>query len=557
MSEVIIDKKIEIVPNTINVDVLENEDLSLSVKKKEFKIVGDDVFISRSFDETPSWVSDIIQLGIDIKYNQKIDSINNLTTSLNNLIDELQIAKNTYTNSIISSSDIDLRINNAIETLNSNLSGVDSSIIADLFTKVSSQEATAISLDVLQTSIDSGNISSLVTEIRNSFSDGDESNANDIVILNSKINDPDTGLEASASAVTEIGTYVGIDEAGANYDTSLSAYLKATDGTIGGADSKVANSVYIENGIPKSKWQYGSTINIGGVNYTSSFGLKTTGSESEFWIDAQKLKFTNSANTGQVSPFVIDTTGAVPNITFNGIINFESTNSNGTTKLDGDNISTGSLTAEQIAAYSVSADKLLAGVNNSTVWKGGGLVSQNFNGNVYGNIGSPTQGFRLSSDASGTTSDPNIYGAYIKGGTLEGSFIDASSLRVKAEGYPNNFGRITYFQTGGNIYMPGYSSGFLSGRVCSRYNSFVKLEGWYRAATNNLTAYLQYRNSGGGWNTLISKTAQQYGFQEYFYIYFAELMPLLLLNENGYGEFRIIGSVGGNASAVLISVYNN
>lgn len=215
---------------------------------------------------------------------------------------------------------------------------------------------------------------------------------------------------------------------------------------------------------------------------------------------------------------------------------------NNTTTIDGGKIETDTL----------QANRLQSSTNGATTWTGGALVSANFNGNAVGNIGSPTQGFRLSSNAAGTTEDPNIYGAYIKGST-----IDIETLRVRAQYYPSNTGRIIKYQTGGYIYMPQYGNGFLDSRVCSKSNSFVKLEGWYRAATNLLTSYLQYSVDGVNWGDIAIKTAQQYGSQEYFYIYFSELFNLYLVPDYAQVQFRIIGSVNGESSPVLISIYNN
>ena len=98
----------------------------------------------------------------------------------------------------------------------------------------------------------------------------------------------------------------------------------------------------------------------------------------------------------------------------------------------------------------------------------------------------------------------------------KGSIVDIETLSVKAEGYSGNSGRVVKYQKNGYIYMPGYGSGFLASRVCSQAESAVKVEGWYRAATNNLTAYLQYSTDGSSWLTLVSKTTKGQGSPFYF-----------------------------------------
>ena len=583
--EVIAEKDIEVVIGSVGevstnsaleVDVIDNNELAVSVNRKEFNIVGDELYIPKRYEDAPQWLRDLISTVTEESYARKITDLNNLSASLQQLIVELEVAKNTYTQSIISSNDINERINTAITTLNSLLSGSDATIVDLVSTKATPEEASAIALNTISSSINNGEIGALVGSVSNTLTTETEALANNIDLVHAEMLG---GFESTADVIQTTQAYVGIDEAGASTGTGLSAYLEDSAGNIGGADSQVANAVYINNGVPTSKFEYTSDLSKNGVHYKSGFGLKTlaTGGDgsaanpydSEFWINAAKFKFTNDNVTGQVAPFTIDATGVTPQITFNGKVSFTNVtdvpqlgstpqevvnaiNNAQTTTINGPMITTGSITAAQIQANSVSADKLLAGTNSTTVWTGGGLVSSNFNGNPYGDIGSPTQGFRLSSGAAGTSTDPNIYGAYIKGST-----VDIETLSVKATGYSGNSGRVVKYQKNGYIYMPGYGSGFLASRVCSQAESAVKVEGWYRAATNSLAAYLQYSTDEVNWVNLAVKNAQQYGYQEYFYIYFAELFNPNLVVSTALVTFRIIGSVKGDASDILISIYNN
>jgi hypothetical protein len=84
----------------------------------------------------------------------------------------------------------------------------------------------------------------------------------------------------------------------------------------------------------QNKFAYDSRITLNNVVYESGFGLNalgTTGSgteadpyNSEFWINAEKFKFTNSNATGSVAPFTIDASGTQPYIVFNGLVSFGS-----------------------------------------------------------------------------------------------------------------------------------------------------------------------------------------------------------------------------------------
>lgn len=716
--------------NNVDVEILE-PDYDITINKKEYIITGDNLYIPKSYEESPQWLKDIIGTITDFTLNQKLTEIGALSSTLTGLIAELEVAKNTYTQSIISSADIDERINTAITTLNSSIAESDATIVDLIATKATPTEASSLALNVLTSSINDGAISSIVSNLQNTISNATSTMSNNIDIVHSEM----TGeFEANATVIDSIQTYVGLDEAGASTGSGLSAYLEGSNGVIGSADSKVANNVYVDgNGNARSKFEYNSSVNIGGVAYNSGFGIATNvnspgygipSGDSQFWINASKFKFTNNNKTGYATPFSIDATGSQPQITFNGKVTFGSGQSGtidqaiaavvetvavgdkninitdnlipttslvadtensgyqfvgtptksmsvglesfseaqialdgsdevyspyvdevtipyyyrfgikgianlnrfkivtinssnivlyndvtvtmeagqnlsvgswytvdgiinpigGTTTADGDirdingvkvgsinnfvvasgttkillgwianctisrmkmckitadtitsdfssvngqltnlqsqlnnvswsnlsgkdvfaqeqgfanyadmvnkytslgktiinggYINTGLVNANSITANSISADRLMAGTNGATVWTNGGLVSQNFNGNVYGNIGSPTAGFRLSSNAAGTSADPNIYGAYIKGSTLEGSYLSISDAKLKSATNPNNFGKLAimnkkFLDLGHltrtlteTLYGNNYSSGYLPNRCC-------------------------------------------------------------------------------------------
>lgn len=236
---------------------------------------------------------------------------------------------------------------------------------------------------------------------------------------------------------------------------------------------------------------------------------------------------------------------------FNGIVQFS--NISGADYANAINLGTTTINGGKITTSTLEANVLKPAVSGTTVWSGGALVSQNFNGNAVGNIGNPTTGFRLSSNATGTFDDPNIFGAYIRG-----SIVDVSTMYSRAPSYPANLGKVIRFQTNGSVIMPGVGSGFASNRVCSRTESALKLDGWYVAATNYLVAYLQYSINGGStWTTFKTKTAAAYGYQEAFYIYFSELFDMSLVTDSATVTFRVTGSSAGTASDILISIYNN
>ena len=123
------------------------------------------------------------------------------------------------------------------------------------------------------------------------------------------------GLVAGSKAFTDLDTSL----------SSLGTTVSGHTGQLSTVDSRIVNGVAAVD----SKWQCNSNLLISGVAYNSGFGLSNssgTGVGSEFWIDASKLKFTNSAKTGSKAPFTIDASTATPEITFNGKVSFSNVN---------------------------------------------------------------------------------------------------------------------------------------------------------------------------------------------------------------------------------------
>lgn len=128
---------------------------------------------------------------------------------------------------------------------------------------------------------------------------------------------------------------VGTMVANAEAITTLQTNLNSTNTTVGGhttqlntVDTRIANGV----AAVETKWAYNSVVNINGIykksgfglttNYTSGAGTQADPYVSEFWIDASRLKFTNSNMTGRTAPFTIDASGPTPQVTFNGKVTF-------------------------------------------------------------------------------------------------------------------------------------------------------------------------------------------------------------------------------------------
>lgn len=442
--EIVIDSNQTIVESELIIDVVNNNnivdiessepDVVVTFKKQEYVITGDDMYIPLSYDEAPQWLKDTITNITDFSLNQKLTEIGALSNTLYGLIDELNVAKNTYTMSIINSAEIDERINARIETLNSSLSGSDATIVDLIATKATPTEASSLALNVLTASINDGAISSLVSNLQNAISTTNSTLSNNIDIVHSEM----TGdFEATSEAIDAIETSVtsinGILTSHAGQITNLQASASTVDGKIATANSSVINTVNttIANGdaVVTSKWAYNSTLNIGGTNYNSGFGLSNsagTGVGSEFWIDASKLKFTNSAKTGRVAPFTIDASTATPQIYFNGKVSFSNVNG---ANMSGSNLLYNSAPAIGMETKGWQADHNTTGIASNGILASGDPYRPAGGGAFYQNIpGTPAVGKVF--DMRSTGAVPVIGGQFYEGSAYLNSHRCDSQIYV-------------------------------------------------------------------------------------------------------------------------------
>ena len=391
-TEVEIVNNIEVTSTSqVEVETVDLSNLDITVAKKEYVITGDDIYIPMLYDDAPQWMKDLVQVVVDVSISSGNQSlINNMNAILQDFAVSY-VPLNQYTQTILDLGDEDTRLNGLIETLNSNfndgLSEANAQIISLQMTKASKDEVVAQVIQTIAAQLADGasNIGSTIGRIDQAIADETSARALSLQTLTASLEDTNLDVAANAEVIQNALAYVGIDEAGASTGTGLSAYLEDSNGNIGGADSELANSIRVTAEGVESKFAYNSIVNINGVYKKSGFGLTTnyvsgSGTQanpyvSEFWIDASRFKFTNSDVTGSVAPFTIDATGATPQISFNGIVNFSNItnvpqlgsnpqevvtaiNNAQTTTINGPRITTGSVTAAQIQASSITADKI-------------------------------------------------------------------------------------------------------------------------------------------------------------------------------------------------------
>ena len=391
------------------------DNLEISVAKKEYLITGDDIYIPQLYDDAPQWMKDLVGLVVDVSMTTNSTKLIN---DMNAMLQEFAVSYvplNQYTQSILDLGNEDMRLNALIETLNSNfnngLSNANAQIINLQMTKASKDEVVAQVIQTLaaQLADPNSNLGATVVRLDQAIVAEQTARATSFRALTASMESINGEIAAKAEVLENALAYVGIDEAGASTNTGLSAYLEASDGTIGGADSQLANTIRVTAEGVESKWAYNSTVNVNGVYRKSGFGLTANnfsggGTQSnpytsEFWIDATKLRFTNSANTGRTAPFTIDASGSTPEIAFNGKVSFtnitnvpqlgstpqevvNAVNAGNTTTISGGRITTGSITASQINVNDLFSKNItFTGKITGGNVAGGGIISS-YNGNM-------------------------------------------------------------------------------------------------------------------------------------------------------------------------------
>jgi hypothetical protein len=165
-----------------------------------------------------------------------------------------------------------------------------------------------------------------------------------------------------------------------------------------------------------------------------------------------------------------------------GMLTDSNFNTNITT-IDGGKITTNSVDANRIKV--------------NTIWTNGSVQSSDFT-----TVGGA--GFRLKANIETPSyTNPTIYGAYIRGGTIEGVTMNASDIKVFSN-YVGKTGNISYSLSSGYLHGPNYGSGHLASRVCQFTSRITIIGSWgYASGFGQLvTATLDYAINGGPWVTL-------------------------------------------------------
>lgn len=372
-----------IVAKSNEIDTCKNNDLQITGRKKEYSIVGDSLYASSSADEAPQWLVNIIDSVVNSVIGRSTSDLDTAIDSINKSLKELNTAKNQYEQLINIDERIDQIVVSKLETLNATVGQNNANIIQLDTVKTTPDEALAISVDHLNAQINNGDINALITKLNTVIANNEVSSVERIETL-------EAVYDENESIVREILTSASDEySADASAVTDLKAYTSMNGNTAGGATT-LLNDLNAEidgnNTTVTSKFEYNSALAVNGLVTNAGFGLvnkaSTNGNSewsdaySEFWINADKFKLTNNNATGSNNPFSIDATGVVPQITFNGVVDFTNTNiangHTGTTTINGGLIDTDSLFAQSIVVSGELKSSVTA-TQNGTVFDTNGV----------------------------------------------------------------------------------------------------------------------------------------------------------------------------------------
>lgn len=370
MSDIVLDEHVieaeqhsVVTANTTEVCQEAADALAITAVRNEYSIVGDGLYASISAEESPQWLLNIIDSVVSGIIAGKVTDLQTAIGSINQSLLELDIAKNQYEELINIEETIDSVITTKLETLNATVNGNSANILELDTAKVTADEALAISVDHLNAQIAGGDIYALVTQLSSAIANSELSSATQINSLEAVFGENQSTIEqiltsnadaysTESNAVTDL---LGVqrDEFGNIISTSgiVGSLIQKTSDNLASAGHTTEAQAYLDDKYAAMKsgttvdiigdvvntgFAYNSAISVNGVNYESGFGLSTVynagvpvGSgtpvdpyQSEFWVNAEKFRFTNSAESGTTAPFTIDASGATPQITFNGVVSF-------------------------------------------------------------------------------------------------------------------------------------------------------------------------------------------------------------------------------------------
>jgi len=333
-----------------SVEVTDSGTKSIEASSNTFVLSSGGMYTGNMSGNIPTWLDDAITTEIangTAPISQSVDDLDtyvkNMETGINQDVVNLQNEDQSL---------------NALITTNKTESDNSIAAISDtLVTKITADDATAISQQVMASEFSDPNsyITNSAWYLNNvkTYADATSSNTTSLDALSSVVTDPVTGVEATADIIKTGYTTIGL-----NNDGTLSATANQSE--------------YISAAIGPQKVSIDAsdnvTIDANGV-YTATTSKLITGADGSIsgWTNSNyngRSDFTIQADTFQVqgtdsgyTPFAIDT--ATGKIKFTGDVKFEGLGIDGSsTDIDGGIIKTGTINSNKITSNTITAGNL-------------------------------------------------------------------------------------------------------------------------------------------------------------------------------------------------------
>ena len=207
----------------------------------------------------------------------------------------------------------------------------------------------------------------------------------------------------------------------------------------------------------------------------------------------------------------------------------------GTTTINGGNITTGTITSGQIAT-------------------GIALINGEVRSSDFTTVGGT--GFRLKSNAAGTSADPTIYGAYIRGGVLDGTIMALASTYISNPINPSNTGRfaIDLVSNTNNEVLSviginnNTPTGYSPIRCVANAQKFVISLNLYSGSGGSgsisMTADIQININNTGWTSIRSKTVSW--FSSYGATGFIAITHIYEISSSSFNTLDFRVSISGS-----------
>jgi len=279
------------------------------------------------------------------------------------------------------------------------------SVVADLASLVTVLEA-GVNQNITNINTTNTNLAALETTVVSRL-DG-----NDAAIVN---------LDVTKVTATE-ATAISADVVSTSFGGNVDAYIGTIAATYVDANSAIAQEVDTlvtsVNGVTASVSEVSvASVDEGEARAKHSLVVNADGNIAGYVAEAGTTSnFTIVADTFKVqgtttgyTPIAVDT--VTGKLKFTGDVRFEGLGiDGGSTTIDGGKITTNTLDANRLTT--------------NFAWINGSVQSSDFT-----TVGGA--GFRLKANAAGTSADPSIYGAYIRGGTISAVELESSTLNVR------------------------------------------------------------------------------------------------------------------------------